>query len=154
MDSIFKKEFEILSLGNQKNTSLESILQKNSKVLLYFYPKDNTPWCSLENKDFSCLKDEFEKIWIKLIWVSKDSIDSHKKFVSNYNLENDLISDENLELHKYFKAYWEKNNYWKLILWVIRSSFLIDNNFNILKSWKNIKAKNHAQKVLDELKSN
>ncbi|MBW7954995.1 peroxiredoxin [Candidatus Gracilibacteria bacterium] len=154
MDSIFKKEFEILSLGNQKNTSLESILQKNSKVLLYFYPKDNTPGCSLENKDFSCLKDEFEKIGIKLIGVSKDSIDSHKKFVSNYNLENDLISDENLELHKYFKAYGEKNNYGKLILGVIRSSFLIDNNFNILKSWKNIKAKNHAQKVLDELKSN
>jgi peroxiredoxin Q/BCP len=105
----------------------------------------------LENKDFTCLKWEFEKLCIQLIWVSKDSIESHKKFVINYALENTLISDEKLELHKYFWAYWEKNNYWKIIQWVIRSTFLLDSEWKILKSWKNVKATNHANKILKEV---
>lgn len=152
MENIFLKQFvTLLSSWEVREISLKDLLSTSKKTILYFYPKDNTPWCSLENKDFTCLKWEFEKLWIQLIWVSKDSIESHKKFVTNYALENTLISDESLELHKYFWAYWEKNNYWKIVQWVIRSTFLLDNEWNILKSWKNVKATGHVQKILKEV---
>ena len=134
-----------------KNISLKDILSKADKTVLYFYPKDNTPGCTLENKDFTCLKWEFTKKWINLVWVSKDNIESHKDFVTTQELSNDLISDEDLVLHKELWVYWEKNNYWKIILWVIRSTFLVDKNWNILKSWKNVKATWHAEKILREI---
>lgn len=131
--------------------SLKELLGFGKKTILYFYPKDSTPGCTLENKDFSCLKDEFAKIWIVVIWVSKDSISSHRDFIKSEDLKVDLISDPDLVLHKFFWAYWEKNNYWKIVQGTIRSTFLLDSEWNILKSWKNVKATNHAQKVLKEL---
>lgn len=152
MNDIFIKTFKVLTPNLEvKEISLKDLISKFDKTILYFYPKDNTPWCTLENKDFSCLKQKFNDLWINLIWISKDNIDDHKKFILEHKLWNFLISDENLELHKHFWAYWEKNNYWKIITWVIRSTFLLDNNWNILKSWKNVKATNHAEKILKEV---
>ena len=148
----FENKYEVLTWNWEvKLLTLKEILSDDKKTLLYFYPKDNTPWCSLENKDFSCLKKDFEAKWIKLVWVSKDSIESHKKFKNNFMLENDLISDSDLVLHKELWAYWEKNNYWKIVLWVIRSTFLFDENKNLIKSWKGIKATWHALRVLNEI---
>ncbi len=132
--------------------SLKDILSYWDKTLLYFYPRDNTPGCTVENKDFSCLKGEFEKLWIILVWVSKDSIDSHRKFIEKENLKIDLISDNDLILHKELWAYWEKNNYWKIVEGVIRSTFLVDKEWNVLKQWINVRAKWHAQRLLEELK--
>lgn len=147
-----ENKYEVLTWNWEvKMLSLSEILSDDKKTLLYFYPKDNTPWCSLENKDFTCLKKDFEAKWIKLVWVSKDSIESHKKFKNNFMLENDLISDVDLVLHKELWAYWEKNNYWKIVLWVIRSTFLFDENKNLIKSWKGIKATWHANRVLGEI---
>ena len=120
-------------------------------TLLYFYPKDNTPGCTVENKDFSCLKWAFEKKWITLVWVSKDSGDSHKKFIQDHNLQIDLISDPDLHLHKALGAYGEKNNYGKIIQGVIRSTFLVNRAWEVLKAWKNIRAKWHAEKILREI---
>lgn len=133
------------------DVNLINLFKKSQKTILYFYPKDNTPWCSLEAKDFSCLKWEFEKLWIQIIWVSRDDIVSHSKFISNLSLWIDLISDPDLVLHKEYWVYWEKNNYWKIVMWVIRSTFLIDNDWKILKEWKNVKATWHAEKILKEL---
>jgi len=145
-------KYDVVSYNwNISTFTLKEILSLWEKTLLYFYPKDNTPGCTIENKDFSCLKEEFSKIWIVVIWVSKDSISSHKKFIESQDLKINLISDPELTLHKHFWAYWEKNNYWKIVTWVIRSTFLVDKEGNILKSWKNVKATNHAQKVLKEL---
>jgi peroxiredoxin Q/BCP len=153
MNEIFLKKFPILNSDwTEWETSLKDLFSKNEKTLLYFYPKDNTPWCTLENKAFNFLKPEFNALWIKLVWISRDNIESHKKFVKNLSLENDLISDPTLELHKFFGAYGEKNNYWKIVEWVIRSTFLLDKEGNIIKSWINVKATNHAEKVLNELK--
>lgn len=131
---------------------LKDLFKKSEKTILYFYPKDNTPWCSLEAKDFSCLNQEFEKLWIQIIGVSKDSIESHSKFISNLSLWINLISDPELVLHKEYWVYWEKNNYWKIVMWVIRSTFLIDSDWNIIKEWRNVKATWHAEKILKELK--
>lgn len=140
----------LLSNWDAENITLGKLLWKD-KTLIYFYPKDNTPWCTLENKDFSCLEEDFTKKWVKLIWVSKDTVESHKKFVEKQNLNIDLISDPELSLHKELLAYWEKNNYWKLVMWVIRSTFLINNKWKILNEWRNIRAKWHANRIFNEL---
>lgn len=131
--------------------TLWELLSFWEKTLLYFYPKDNTPWCSVENTDFSHLLSNFQKLWITVIWVSKDSIESHQKFISTKELKIDLISDPNLILHNELWAYGEKNNYGKIVQGVIRSTFLLDSEGIILKEWRNIRAKGHAQRVLTEL---
>lgn len=147
-----EKKYEILISGNILEKNLREIFSENEKTLLYFYPKNNTPGCTLENKDFSCLKKDFENLGIKIIWVSKDSIESHKKFAEKEGLENDLISDPELILHKELWAFWEKNNYGKIVEAVIRSTFLFDSEGNILKSYKNVKATWHAERIFKDLK--
>lgn len=146
-----EKKYQILENWEVFEKSLKEIFENNEKTILYFYPKDNTPGCTLENKDFSCLKKNFEDLWITLIWVSKDSIESHKKFVEKQWIENALISDSELVLHKELWAFWEKNNYWKIVEGVIRSTFLFDNKWNILKEYKNVRAKWHAERILKEM---
>lgn len=148
--NILEQKFEVLTTSWVQNSSILELLG-SEKTLLFFYPKDNTPGCSLENKDFTCLKWAYEKIWVKLIGVSKDSIASHEKFQANYGLENDLVSDPTLELHKAYNAYGEKNNYGKIVQGVIRSTVLLDNKGNTLKIWNNVKATWHAEKILKEL---
>lgn len=136
--------------GEEKELLLKDILTQ--KTIFFFYPKDNTPWCTNENLDFTSLKSDFESLWFKLVWVSKDKIESHLKFIEGQNLKNPLISDPDLELHNYFGAYGEKNNYWKIVQGVIRSTYLVDEEGNVLKEWKNIRAKGHAERILKELK--
>ncbi len=132
--------------------SLWEIFKFSDKTLLYFYPKDNTPGCTVENKDFSCMVSDYKDLGITLVWVSKDSVDSHKKFITNQQLWIDLISDPELTLHKELWAYGEKNNYGKIVSWVIRSTFLFDSSGNILQEWRNVRAKWHAAKVFREIK--
>ena len=154
MSGIFTQNFDFLcSHWEEKSVSLNDIFSYNDKTILYFYPKDNTPGCTVEAKDFTCLKKEFEKLWVWIVGVSKDSIDSHKNFLDKQNLDIDLISDSDLVLHKHFSAYGEKNNYGKIVMWVIRSTFLIDRSWNIIKDWKNVRAKWHAKRVFEELKN-
>jgi len=150
--NIDKKYSAVNSGGEVAELSLKEIFSFSDKTLLFFYPRDNTPGCTTENKDFSCLIAEYRKLWITLVGVSKDSIESHKKFISDQSLGIDLISDPDLELHKALWAYWEKNNYGKIVTWVIRSTFLFASNWKILQQWKNVRAKWHAAKVLREIK--
>jgi len=117
--------------------SLADLLSFSEKTLLFFYPKDNTPGCTVENKDFSCLVSQFK--------------DSHQKFIERQELKVDLISDPDLVLHKQLSAYGEKKNYWKVYMGVIRSTFLLDKKWNVLNEWRNIRAKGHAERILKEL---
>ena len=147
-----KKLYPIVNiLLEVRDLSLEELFAQNEKTLLYFYPKDNTPGCTLENKDFTCEVQKFKDMWIALVGVSKDSVESHKKFITSQWLQNPLISDPELILHKELWAFGEKNNYGKIIQWVIRSTFLFDKKWEILKSWKNVKATGHVAKVLREI---
>ena len=130
---------------------LSSYLSKSEKTLLYFYPKDNTPGCTMEAQDFTRLRRDFENLWIQIIWVSKDSESSHAKFRDSCNLGINLISDEDGSLHEEFGVMWEKNMYGKKIFWVIRSTFLLDSKGKILREWRNVKATGHAEKILKEL---
>jgi len=150
MNLNLENKYLILENNSEKELSLGDILSWDNTIL-FFYPKDNTPWCTIENKDFSCLKNDFESKWYKLIWVSKDSIDSHKRFVEKQWLEISLISDPDLILHKELWAYWEKNNYWKIVQGVIRSTFIVSWNWEVKKEYRNIRAKWHAERILKEI---
>lgn len=131
--------------------SLGDFLSFGERTLLFFYPKDNTPWCTTENKDFSWLIQDFAKLGIVVIGVSKDSVTSHQNFITTEWLKVDLLCDPELILHKELWAYWEKNNYWKIVEGVIRSTFLLNWEWEVLQEWKNIKATGHAQRVLKQI---
>lgn len=134
--------------------SFTEILEQSTYTLLYFYPKNDTPGCTLEAQDFTRLATEFQEYKIQIIWVSKDLPESHCQFVEKYKLSPTYISDPDLELHKKFSTRWEKNNYGKIIMWVIRSTFLLDTQWNEIHSRRSIRAKNHAHKVLTRVQEN
>lgn len=127
------------------------LLKKNPKTLLYFYPKDNTPGCTLENKDFSEAYPLLLQAGIGVYGVSKDSTTSHCNFITKQGLIIPLISDPDLVLHKQFWSWGEKTNYGKIYQGTIRSTYLLDSAGNIIQSWENIRAKGHVERVLKEL---
>lgn len=129
-----------------------TFIQNSPYTLLYFYPKDDTPGCTIEAQDFTRFKGDFEKLDIQIIGISRDSWTSHEKFCNKYDLRIQLISDEDGSLHEQYGVIWEKKNYGKVSIGVIRSTFLLDNTGKILHEWRNIKATGHAEKVLKEVK--
>ena len=135
----------------QQKTTFEDLLLQSDKTLLYFYPKDNTPGCTIQATDFTLFNRHFAAYWIQIVWVSRDVEQSHCKFIEKYELNIPLIVDTGLSLHKKFWAWGEKNNYGKKVNWVIRSSYLVDKKWNILKEWKNVRAKWHVAKLMREL---
>jgi peroxiredoxin Q/BCP len=122
-------------------------------IVLYFYPKDNTPGCTTEAKEFSELIDEFEKLGAIVIGISPDSPKRHSNFIQKHNLKITLLSDENKEVLKAYGAWGKKKMYGKEYEGVIRSTFIISPDGEIVKEFKNVKAKGHAKKVLEELKN-
>ena len=125
-------------------------IKKN--IILYIYPKDDTPGCTLESKDFSKLNNLFKKKKALIIGISKDSISSHIKFKKKYNLKFDLLSDEKLIVIKKYGAWGKKTFLGRNYMGIIRSTFLINSKGKILKIWSNVRVKDHAKEVLAELK--
>ena len=121
-------------------------------IILYFYPKDDTPGCTLESRDFNKLNSVLKKNKTLVFGISKDSIDSHKKFKKKYKLKFDLLSDEKLNVIKKYGAWGQKQFLGKKYMGIIRSTFLISPKGKILKIWSNVKVKDHAKEVLAELK--
>lgn len=121
------------------------------KLVLYFYPKDNTAGCTLESKDFTCLKDQFNEKGYKIIGVSKDSVRSHKNFITKQELDLLLLADTDQELIKELDLLKEKKMYGKTYMGVVRSTFILDEQGTIIKEYRNVKAKGHAEQVLNEL---
>jgi peroxiredoxin Q/BCP len=138
-----------LQASDDKTYRLEDF--KGQKVVLYFYPKDNTSGCTLESKDFTCLKDEFKDKDYTIIGVSKDGVKSHKNFIEKQELDLLLLSDPDQELIKAFDVLKEKSMYGKKYMGVVRSTFILGETGAIIKEYRNVKAKGHAQNVLDDL---
>ena len=128
---------------------LNKIKKKN--IILYFYPKDDTPGCTLESKDFSKLNSMINKKNTVVYGISKDSIESHLKFKKKYKLKFDLLSDENLKVIKKYGVWGMKSFLGKKYKGVIRSTFLINSKNKIHKIWSNVRVKDHAKSVLDEI---
>mgnify|MGYP001164014705 FL=1 len=121
-------------------------------IVLYFYPKDDTPGCTIETNDFNKLLPQFKKINCEIFGISKDSLNSHKKFKKKYDIKFDLLSDENKEIIKKYKVWGKKQFMGREFMGLIRSTFLIDKKGKIIKVWKNVKVKDHAKEVLETLK--
>ena len=125
---------------------------KSKYIVLYFYPKDDTPGCTLETKDFNSLLSNFKKAKCEVFGISKDSLESHKKFKEKYKIKFELLSDEDKKSIKAYKTWGKKKFMGKEFMGQIRSTFLIKDK-KILNEWRNIRVKDHAKEILNFLKS-
>jgi thioredoxin-dependent peroxiredoxin len=121
-------------------------------VVLYFYPKDNTPGCTTEAIEFSSKLAEFQALNAQIIGISPDSIASHGKFITKYNLEIILLSDPEHQIAEQYEVWQLKKFMGKEYMGIIRSTFLIDPTGNIAHIWSNVRVKGHVENVLAALK--
>ena len=133
-----------------KTISLKDLAGK--KVVLYFYPKDNTPGCTTEGQDFRDAKAKFTRQNTIILGVSRDSIKKHENFKAKQNFNFDLLSDEDESLCKQFDVIKLKKLYGKEYLGIDRSTFLIDENGVLLEEWRGVKVKDHVNTVLTACK--
>ena len=136
---------------NNFNYSLKDSLGKY--VVLYFYPKDDTPGCTIETNDFNKLISKFKKLECEVYGISKDNLKSHIKFRDKYKIKFDLLSDEESKVLKKYKVWGKKKFMGREFMGIIRTTYLIDKKGKILKIWENVKVKDHAKEVLETLKS-
>ena len=122
---------------------------RGKKVVLYFYPKDNTPGCSKQAAGFAALNEEFEKKGACVVGISKDSVASHKKFEQNYSLPFTILSDSSLDVIKAYGVWQEKKNYGKTTMGVVRSTYIIDENGIIAGVYENVKSADNPAKMLE-----
>ncbi len=125
---------------------------KGKNIVLYFYPKDNTPGCTRESKDFNEVHAELEKLNTQIIGVSRDTLPCHQKFQSKYDLSFQLISDPKEELCQAFGVTITDNTIKRFIFGVERSTFLIDKTGVIRDVWRKVKVEGHANEVLEAVK--
>jgi peroxiredoxin Q/BCP len=126
---------------------------KGKKIVLYFYPKDATPGCTIEGHEFTQLLKEFKKNNTEVYGISRDTMNSHCKFREKENYAVHLLSDENEKACQLFDVIKEKNMYGKKVMGIERSTFMIDESGKLLKEWRKVKAEGHAKEVLESLKS-
>ena len=136
----------ILKCNGNKNIDTSKI---NNPYIIYFYPKDDTPGCTVEAIDFSSNINFFNSNNITIIGVSKDSIEKHEKFISKHNLKILLGADITGEVCNKFGVWVEKSMYGRKYMGIERSTFLFDENLVLLNSWRKVKVKGHAKEVLD-----
>lgn len=122
-------------------------------VVLYFYPRDNTPGCSLEAKDFSFLRKDFEAENAVILGVSRDNAESHRRFIEKKELKIKLLSDEQTDVHRKYNILHPKHFRGKEVISAVRTTFLINPDGRITRIWDNVKAAGHAEKVLSELRT-
>ncbi|CAO6130921.1 Bcp Peroxiredoxin [Candidatus Pelagibacterales bacterium] len=139
-------------IPSSNNKEFELKKNKNNFLVIYFYPRDNTPGCTNEAKDFSKLYKEFKKLNCDIFGISKDSVDSHKKFISKFKIPFQLLSDEKIVALKKYGAWGEKSMYGKKFMGIKRTTVLINPKGKIIKIWNNVKVKDHAKEVLSCLK--
>ncbi|MBD23049.1 MAG: peroxiredoxin [Alphaproteobacteria bacterium] len=140
-----------IKLTVDNNTVLTEKELTGKKVIIYFYPKDDTPGCTTEAIDFTSFKKKFEKLNVSIIGVSKDSILKHSKFIQKHNLKIELAADEDGSLCEMFGVWIEKSMYGKKYMGIERSTFLFDENLSLIYVWKKVKVKNHVQEVFDHI---
>ena len=122
-------------------------------VVIYFYPKDDTPGCTIETNDFNKLIYKFKKLECEVYGISKDNLKSHDKFKDKYKIKFDLLADEELIVLKKYKVWGKKKFMGREFMGINRTTFLIDKKGKIIKIWDNVKVKDHAKEVLETLKN-
>jgi peroxiredoxin Q/BCP len=124
------------------------LISQSDYTILYFYPKDNTPGCTLEAINFNTIFDQFQALHCQLVWISKDNHKSHCRFVDLFWLKFPLISDESLELHTQFDTRVDKKMMGKTYKWTQRSTFVVDRMGNILHTRRDVSVIWHGADVL------
>ncbi|CAM3580888.1 peroxiredoxin [Psychrobacter glaciei] len=117
-------------------------------LILYFYPKDSTPGCTTQATEFTARLSEFDDLGYDIVGVSRDSVESHEKFIAKYDLQIPLISDSNEKLCQYFEVIKEKNMYGKITLGLVRSAFVFDKDGNLTHAQRNLRAKDYTERLL------
>ena len=140
-------EFSVSTDGGG-TVSLKDLI--DTKIVLYFYPKDMTPGCTAESCGFRDALPYFSKINAEIIGVSKDSVKRHDKFKEKYELPFMLAADEDGKMCEAYGVWQEKKNYGKNYMGIVRSTFLIDEKGKIAAVWRNLRVKGHVEKVLEE----
>ena len=135
-------------LPNESGKIIDLKNFRPNPIVLFFYPRDNTSSCTREAKDFTENLNLFYGAKVNVFGVSKDSIESHKKFIKKQNLEISLLSDENGTVCKDFGVWKEKSMYGKTYMGIERSTFIIDGKGLIIKEWRKVKVPGHVKEVL------
>jgi peroxiredoxin Q/BCP len=144
------KNFSLPATGD-KTFSLNELKGKN--VVLYFYPKDSTPGCTLEGQGFRDAKAKFSRANTVILGVSRDSLKSHENFCAKQNFNFDLLSDADETLCKQFDVIKEKNMYGKKVMGIERSTFLIDASSVLQREWRKVSVNGHVEEVLAAAKA-
>ena len=143
-------QFSLPATGD-KTLSLDDF--KGSKLVLYFYPKDNTPGCTLEGQDFRDRYPQFQKAGAAILGVSRDSVKSHENFKAKQDFPFALLSDADEKLCRQFDDIHEKNMYGRKVMGVVRSTFLIDADGVLRQEWRKVRVKGHVDEVLEAARS-
>ena len=122
---------------------------RGSKLVLYFYPRDSTPGCTLEGQQFAALAARFAKLGCVIVGISRDSVASHEKFRDKMHFPFALLSDEDERVCRQFDVIRKKNMYGRQVMGVERSTFLLDADAVLRQEWRKVKVEGHAQAVLD-----
>tara|TARA_A100001011_G_scaffold349742_1_gene388558 strand:+ start:1195 stop:1662 length:468 start_codon:yes stop_codon:yes gene_type:complete len=136
---------------NKSDYQLKDTLGKY--VVIYFYPKDDTPGCTIETIDFNKLLSKFKKLNCEIFGISRDNLKSHDKFREKFKVKFDLLSDEETKVVKKYKVWGKKKFMGREYMGINRSTFLINPKGKIVKIWENVNVKDHALEVLETLKS-
>ena len=142
--------FSLPSTSNNEFSLKDSL---GKYIVLYFYPKDDTPGCTIETNDFNKLLSKFKKLECEIYGISKDNLKSHDKFRDKYKIKFDLLADEEIKVLKKYKVWGKKKFMGREFMGINRTTFLIDKKGKIIKIWENVKVKDHANEVLDTLKT-
>jgi len=141
----------ILPSTSNNNYSLKDSI--GNYVVIYFYPKDDTPGCTIETNDFNKMLLKFKKLDCEIYGISKDSLKSHDKFRDKYKIKFDLLADEELKVLKKYKVWGKKKFMGREFMGINRTTFLINKKGKIIKIWENVKVKDHAKEVFETLKT-
>ena len=136
---------------NKKEFSLKDSL--GNFVVLYFYPKDDTPGCTIETVDFNKLLPKFKKLNCEILGISKDNLKSHDKFRDKYKIKFDLLADEEIKVLKKYNVWAKKKFMGREFMGIVRTTFLIDKKGKIIKIWNNVKVNDPAKEVLETLQN-
>jgi peroxiredoxin Q/BCP len=143
-------DFELLTTGNQR---FSSAAFKGHPYVLYFYPRDDTPGCTVEGQQFAELHDEFINAGYMVFGISRDTVKSHEKFKAKFQYPFDLLADTDEVACNLFNVIKEKNMYGKKVFGIERSTFIMGKAGEIVREWRGVKVEGHAAEVLSVVKT-
>ena len=141
----------LFTLPTQDNTPFQAA--EHLPLIVYFYPKDNTPGCTTEATEFSSLYNDFKALGYEVVGISRDGVASHQKFVCKLDIPFFLLSDTDETVCRQFNVMKEKNMYGKKVWGIERSTFVLDKSGKIVQEWRKVKAVSHAASVLEWVKN-